>query len=127
MPPYKAGNNCKYVYADTLMEISQLSHIGTLMLMLFSWVVGTLDFSRNNGYNNLLNSFLQSDKLTVAYHFNNSHIDFTYISPDGLRSYIINHLFMDKAIRVRDSLNKYLAINDGDNISDHLPILYCRV
>lgn len=97
MPPYNAGVNCDEVYGDILAEMSQLTrmHADANVIIMGDW---NTDFCRSNQYNFLLNSFLQSDELTAAYHFPNSDINFTYISPDGLHTSYIDHFILDPSL-----------------------------
>ena len=120
MPSYDNSNNCVEVYGDILAEISQLTHSysDANVIIMGDW---NTDFTRNNHYNTLLNSFLDSDELVAAYHHNNNNINFTYISPDGLNRSYIDHLILDK--NIYEQLTTYKTFNDGNNTSDHLPIL----
>ena len=120
MPPYDAGSNCVDVYGDILAEISQLSntHSDANVLVMGDW---NTDFKRNNRYNDLLNTFLLSDDLKAAYHVNDSPIEFTYISPDGLSRSYIDHLLLDN--EMFNHLSEYVTLNEGDNTSDHLPVV----
>ena len=79
-----------------------------------------IDFKRNSMNLNLLKNFMRAESLTSCYHiFNND--DFTYISPNGYKSYIDHILFKSKDAGV---VLDHMIWIEGGNLSDHNPVCF---
>ena len=118
------SNTTNDMYDNNVDYGETLSHISSLINQYpdYDIIIGgdfNVDFSRQSRHLNLASQFLSNEDLLNLTTTINHNITYTYKSPNHHRS-LIDHFFVNET--VNNLVQSYYTIDDGRNLSDHLPI-----
>ena len=107
-------------YRDTLLEISSVLTSATNDEIVIGGDFNT-DFSRTSSHNTqTLNEFIDNEELLQCDTLQYADIPYTFASKiNGVRSYVDHSVVSDY---IYGNINLYETMDDGDNLSDHLPV-----
>lgn len=105
------------VYGDILNEITQIAENTNCEKIIVGGDFNT-DFRRTRSLNtNALVTFMHNEFLKCGEDFISSRIDYSYESKANGHQSLIDHFLVTN--NLFEDINRYEALHDGDNLSDH--------
>jgi exonuclease III len=108
-------------YEEVLSEVSMLHEKYSKHFVIIAGDYNT-DLSRPLSWHTLsLNEFIRSENVCCCAHLDCNNIDFTYCSKSNGTKSTLDHFLISSELKGR--VISYNTLDDGDNLSDHSPIL----